>query len=417
MKKLPLKLFFLFSMACSLSAQDSLLIEYLQNNTYPLHFEEGKFSGPAYELLTNAGKEHPFFLIGEDHGLAENPKATAALFKAFQPYGYRYFATETGPYTARFLQEATGTGVYDQLQQLFDKYSWSIPFYVWKEECEILEAVTGGQPAEEALIWGLDQEFAASFRMHFDFLKEQASTAASRQLAAQYLEQAVAGTAKAFKSKNPGDSFMATARPADFEKLRTAFEGQIDNLNLIRELEESVQIYQLWFTRQGYTSNQLRAEMMKRHFWDYYSKAREKGAQPKVMFKFGANHLCKGANFLNVYDIGNFISELATMEGTRSFHLFTLGLKGTQFAYNPLAGSEADKQKAYDGAAPTARRDYTALVAAAPRDSWSVVDLRPLRAKIFDHTLEGIHPSLEKLIWSYDAVLIMNEVNASTPFE
>ena len=87
------------------------------------------------------------------------------------------------------------------------------------------------------------------------------------------------------------------------------------------------------------------------------------------MFKFGANHLCKGTNFLNVYDIGNFITELADMEGTSSFHLFTLGLEGTQCAYTPFSKSEADKQKAYEGGAPNSKRDYSALVAAAPEDS------------------------------------------------
>ena len=416
MKKLQ-NLFFLFTIVCGLNAQDSLLVDYLQKNAYPLQFEEGQFSGPGYELLTKAAKEHPFFLIGEDHGLAENPRVTAALFKAFRAYEYQYFATETGPYTARFLQRATATNIYSQMQQLLDEYPWSIPFYTWKEECKILEAVIGKQTAEEDLIWGLDQEFAASFRMHFDFLKKHATTEASRQLATQYLEQAVEGSAKAITSKNPMHSFMATAKPKDFEKLKAAFEGQTDNLNLIRELEESIQIYQLWFTRQGYESNRLRAEMMKRHFLDYYSKAQEKNAQPKVMFKFGANHMYKGANFLNIYDIGNFITEFAAMEGTSSFHLYTLGLTGTQCAYNPFSGSEADKQKAYDGMSPTGRRDFSALVAAVPKDSWSIVDLRPLRAKIFDHTLDKIHPSLEKLIWSYDAVLIMSEVTASTPFE
>jgi hypothetical protein len=403
-------------MAGNLTAQDSLLLQHLKKNTYPLQFEKGKFSGPGYELLTDAGQTHSFFLIGEEHGLAENPKATAALFKSFKDYGYRYFATETGPYTARFLQQAAATDVYAELQQLFEQYPWSIPFYVWKEECAILEAVVNGASTEEALIWGLDQEFAASFRMHFDYLEKQGGTDAARQLAAQYLKQAVEGSEKAFASKQPGQSFMAMAQPSDFEKLRTAFTGQSDLISLLHELEESIEIYQLWFTRQAYLSNQLRAKMMKRHFQDYYAKAREKDKQPKVMFKFGANHLCKGASFLNIYDLGNFITELAEMEGVSSFHLFTLGIEGTQCAYTPFSESAEDKQKAYEGASPTAQKDYAALVKVAAVDSWSVIDLRPLRTAIFDHTLKGIHPSLEKLIWSYDAVLVMPEVTASTPF-
>ena len=72
------------------------------------------------------------------------------------------------------------------------------------------------------------------------------------------------------------------------------------------------------------------------------------------MFKFGSNHIYKGLNGLNVFDIGNFVSEFASQQGKESFHLYTLGRKGTQNAYTPFSKSDADKQKSYD---PLKHRD------------------------------------------------------------
>ena len=416
MKRLLLTIILSLATILNITAQDSLLIETLSKNTHPLQFEKGQFSGVGYEMLVEAGQENVFFLIGENHGFIENPKITTSLFKAFQPLGYKYFATETGPFTARFLQEKTSGDLYSNMQVFFNQYPWSIPFYSWKEECEILEAVVSQSTSTEALIWGLDQEFAASFRMHFDYLYKNASTDASRQLAMKYLEKAVDGLEDARTTRNPAKFFMASARPDDFAQLKSAFKGQEDHLKRIQELEESVHIYQLWFVGQGYASNQLRAKMMKKHFMEYYDKAKEKNTQPKVMFKFGANHMYKGASRLNIYDIGNLVHELAEMEGSTSFHLYTLGLTGTQCAYTPFSQSEADKEKPYDITSPDSDNEYAVLLRAISKDSWSLVDLRPLRKALFNHELKDVHSDFEKLIWSYDAILIMPQVTASTPF-
>jgi len=399
-------------------AQDSLLIAAFKKNSYPLQMKNGQLSGKGFDFLDEVGKTTPFFLIGEDHGMAEVPLFTAALFKAFKKYDYQYFATETGSYTAEFLQK-TGAKkeMYAELETFFKKYIWSIPFYSFREECTILEAVLEGKEQEERVIWGLDQEFAASFRMHFNYLKNHAQNEDSKQVANTYYEKTMDAFKEMQTSKNPSKAFMATATPKDFETLKTAFKAEPKNLKLIEELEESIYIYQLFFKREGYESNRLRAEMMKRHFWEYYSKAKQKDNQPKVMFKFGANHIYRGLNALNVSDIGSFVSELASQEGTSSFHLLVVGKKGTQNAYTPFSQSDADKKKAFDAAEYKNKIDMTTLLKATPNDTWSVVDLRPLRKALFNKSIRNAQSGLEKVIWSYDAILIIPEVSASTFFE
>ena len=277
MKKMKITYILCFLIPHLAFSQDSLLIQAFKENAHTLQFEEGKLSGAGFEFLEDIAQTSPFFLIGEEHGIAEIPLFTAALFKAFKEYGYRYFATETGPLTAAFLQDMVARKNWITDYKAFLKtYPWSIPFYSWREECEVLDAVLASTASDDVLLWGLDQEFAASFRMNFKALEESAQTEASKKVATRFFEKANAGYHAFSTERNPNKSFMASARPSDFEELKTAFAGQPENLERIRELEESIHIYQLWFQREGYQSNKTRAEMMKRHFHQYYTTVRQK---------------------------------------------------------------------------------------------------------------------------------------------
>jgi hypothetical protein len=59
----------------------------------------------------------------------------------------------------------------------FNNYRWSSPFYGYQEECGILAAVMKYRENDQnPFVWGLDQEFADSFRMLFDQLENDATT-------------------------------------------------------------------------------------------------------------------------------------------------------------------------------------------------------------------------------------------------
>lgn len=400
--------------ATLLSAQDSLLTELLKPLKYNLQMQEGLLTGPGADFLMKEGQSAQFFLIGEDHGIAELPLFTTALFRSFQKLDYRYFATETGPYTASFLQKTlSGSDGKAQFGAFLKELPFSIPFYNLKEEAEMLSAVLSNRNTDEPLIWGLDQEFAGSPRIHLKQLLKEAPNEAARELVNDYYQRAVTGFEEAIKTKNPGASFMAFAKPEDFAKLKAAFKEQPQALERIAALEESINIYQLWFVNQGYESNRRRAEMMKRYFWDYYEAAKKNTAKPKVIFKFGANHMYRGANGLNVFDIGNFVSELASQERTGSFHVYVLAQSGTQNRFTPFS-SDQDKNKAVAPPEYFHPIDFDALLSGSSQNEWSILDLRPLRHELFSKRLKGLPAELEKLIWSYDALLVMPEVHAST---
>ena len=98
---------------------------------------------------------------------------------------------------------------------------------------------------------------------------------------------------------------------------------------------------------------------------------------------------------------------------TESFHLYTIGRKGTQNSYTPFSQDESDKTKVYDPNQYLEKLDFTDLFAATPPDQWVIVDVRPIRNALFNHSIKKIHPKLKKIIWSYDAILVIPEVTAS----
>ncbi|MCB0633229.1 MAG: hypothetical protein R2824_32595 [Saprospiraceae bacterium] len=398
---------------CLLPAQDSLLIQALEKNRYGLTLENESLSGAGADLLQAEAADNQFLLIGESHGLAEIPKFTAALFRQITAQGYRYFATETGPFTAELLEGWAQTPQFmDQLKEHLRQYPWSIPFYYWQEEAVMLHQIVSRQKQQGPVVWGLDQEFAGSPRMLLPKLLDYAMDEKGATVIRSYADQAQKGFATTIENGNPAGMFFYSTSADDFARIRSAINDDPRGQRLLSELEESWEIYSKYFQRQGYASNRQRAEMMKRHFWEYYRVAKQNGDQPKVLIKLGSNHTYRGANGLNVFDIGNFVNELASIERTGSFHLYVIGKQGTQNAYNPFT-DESAKQQPYDARNYLDRIDIGPLLEASLEGAWTLFDLRPLRPLLFNKTLKELDPALEKLIWSYDAFLVIPEVHAS----
>ncbi|MEL7221906.1 MAG: hypothetical protein AAGJ93_11345, partial [Bacteroidota bacterium] len=221
-------------------AQDSLIIENLRGHIYELSLEQQKITGPGAGFLEDIAQKSPFFLIGEDHGLAEMPLFTAAVLKAFRPFGYKYLATETGPYTAAYLEQLAGQdGWMETYASFLKEYPWSIPFYGWEEECRMLDALLVDNENEGPLLWGLDQEFAAGYRLNFLQLVDQAEAPESKALAKRYYDRAISAYEASFGKGNPQAALMMQLQASDFDSLKQVFAQESDNLNRINELERT----------------------------------------------------------------------------------------------------------------------------------------------------------------------------------
>ena len=100
------------------AAQPSLaerITQRASENCHRLAFDGTRFSGPAYDLLVQEGRAAQYFCIGEEHGIAENPKLAAQLFTELQ---YDKACVEISPPMAAELDRAARGGMHG-LRQLF----------------------------------------------------------------------------------------------------------------------------------------------------------------------------------------------------------------------------------------------------------------------------------------------------------
>ncbi len=401
-------------MATTSFSQDSLLINHLKENAHDLTIDGYTWSGDGADLILNAADENHFFLIGEYHGIADVPQFTAELLRKIKPKGYNHFITETGPYTAGILENYHDNFT-QNISDHLAKYPLSFPFYTWQEEAEVLKVLMDENRNFSASIWGLDQEFAASYRMFFQWLYDTATTEESKAVAKEYSDLAQSAFTQSFEQKNPAASIMGRLSPIDFDKLEKAFQGQEAGIDLIAELRETTTIYQLWFQGGGYESNERRASLMKKHFDAYYSQVSD-DPDAKVLGKMGANHFYKGRSPLNILDIGNHIHEVALQDGKSSFHLFILPVRGTSNSWNPFTQLESDKKKPFDTLKDGGKVNLTAIIQASSDDHYSVIDMQPIRKLLFDRKLKIEDKKQKKMIWSYDAILVMPEVTAASNY-
>lgn len=396
---------------------NAALLAQLKAHSQPLVYREGQLTGAGADWLLREANRAQFCLIGEEHGFAENSLGAAALLARLE--GYRYFAAEVGKLTAtRLVNAARQRPVHDVLADFNRRYPFSLPFFNWREEGTLLATALAKPRGQMPQVWGLDQEFFFSPVYHFERLRELAPNEPARAVVREYAERTQHELARATASHNPSAAFIRTATPADFDRLDAAFGRQnAEARDILRALRESAEIYQKNARGEIYANNLQRSQLLKRNFMAYYRAALRTDRQPRVFFKFGAAHVMRGRNYVNVYDLGNLVSELAASQGTTSFHLLVLAAGGAHNKYLPFVGNEADKRRPLIPARVYGYGDLQAFVSLAATPGWQVVDLRPLRARISTRDLPTLPRGVLDILTGFDAVLLVDEAHPATLYE
>lgn len=384
-------------------AQDSLTA-LLRANAHPMQAEaDGRLTGAGGELLIAAGRDAQFFLIGEEHGVAEIPLVAAGLFRALAPHGYRHLAIETGDAMAtelnrRVLADTTGAA----LAAFHRDYFPGAPFYRWREDAALLRTAVQAAGGAAGVLWGLDYDIVGD-RYALRRLRDLAPNAAARAAAEGAIVRADSALAQALATQNPGLLMMFGGADDWYAPLRQAYAPQPGSEadRIIRLLQETREINAYWGRGQGYLSNHHRALLNKRQFHRYLDEAAQRTGQiPRVMLKFGSSHMVRGRSFTNVFDLGTLASEIAEVRGSRSFGVLMLGGAGTMHAMiDPRAFTTVEAPVDSEG---WVKPFYDA---ADPR-RWTVFDLRPLRARI--PRLGPLPDELLKVLYGFDAVVVLS---------
>jgi erythromycin esterase-like protein len=404
-------------------AQDSTFIRALKASASEFNVVGGKIAGPAAASLMKEARENQFLLVGEDHGIREVPGFVGALFDLVRAAGYSHLAVEVGPVTARRLESMMRSpAAQSDLDSLLGANTpYTIPFFFWKEEAQMLERAVKSLPGKNAVVWGLDQEFMMSPTYLLQQLSQLATSGSARSVVDRFAASSAQADKTMMSTGNPSGLWMLATTDADIAQLREAFGHNAPAAadEIIDELAESRDIYRKFGAGAGYESNQQRDDMMKRHFVDWYRSAQAKGeAHPKVVVKLGANHIFRGPSTTDTYEIGSFVPEFAQSQGGRAFNILLVVKRGTYNAYRPFGSKEADKTKNYDLMTSDEYKvfDMPSVAAATSDTSWTLIDLRPARKMIANGSLKRISPTARRLLLSFDAVVAAPEGHASTYF-
>jgi hypothetical protein len=372
-----------------------------------LDYRGGRFSGPAWEWLLARGRESQFFLLGEEHGIAENAKLAAQLFAALVPSGYSKVAVEISAPMAEELDRAVTAGGAAGLKRLFEDPGSVVAFFGMREEAEWLAAARAALPGRQPFLWGNDYEVGADRRL-IALLKPVRKPVAARQALDRLEAASHASWARYAQTHDFQHIYSFAGDPALVRAVRAAWpKPDPRSAWILDTLEETFAINRLWVERRAWESNERRGAFMRANFLRHWRLEKAAGRSPRVFLKYGASHMVRGRNTTETFDLGSLVPEVAAIEGGKAFQLLVLPGKGssvavldpTTFGYKPVE-YDGDYSK---GLEPIAEQAWP--------DAFTLFDTHKLRPLLgFSRT--PAHPQLMNMVHGYDAVLILS---GSTP--
>ncbi len=374
-------------------------------NRLRLGYQDGRFAGPAWDRLVAEGRAAHFFLLGEEHGIAEAPKLAGQLFEILSKEGYARFVIETSPPRAALLDAAARGGL-PALRAHLKARGAGAAFFTMEEEAAMLARVRAAVPGDTPVLWGVDYEVFAD-RLLIRRLEELAKPKPAEAALSRLRAASTAAWTQYAEQKNPGLIFSFSGDPQGVAAVRSAWPDAPPEADaILHTLQATLEINALWVKGEGHASNGLRAAYLRENLRAHWKAERAAGRFPRVFAKMGASHLVGGRSTTEAYDLGALIPEIAFMEGVAALRVAILpGLESEVAVFDPVAWTyQAGPAK--DGYA----KGLAPLEAAAFDDAFTLVDLRPLRALV--GTRPDADPALARMVHGYDLLLLMQ---GSTP--
>jgi hypothetical protein len=383
------------------------LLDALRKNRLPLTMTDAP-AGRGWDWLVKNARDARFTLIGEEHGVAETARLSAALFAALRESGYGRMAIELSPIIAQDIEAAARqNGIQGILDFFASPESWN-PMYL-REEAQFLADVVRAAPKNQRVLWGFDREIFSD-RYLISRLEPRVPGGA-RDTFARLKEASTSSAAR--REKNPGAEppFLFAQQPAIVSALRAAWPNpDPESDTILRTLEESLAIN---VEPTAWDSAERRARWMRGAFAERLREERGRGSTPKVVLKAGYNHMIRGPNYVNIFDVGSMPDEVAGLDGARAFHILVLPGPGSRQAvlgpgrsFGSVSTDEFDEFKAGD-------KRLTRVLSNADATGHEVIDLRAVRPLAM-RGLEGWNSDVVRTIHGYDAAVIWKEAHASS---
>lgn len=352
-------------------SQDSLSLDIVKKYTYVLTINGNSLGGQGWDSLRKDIAASQFVLLGENHSSPKLSELTALLLPAMKPLGYRHFIIETGPMASQ------------QLKRLYNKseaaYSANLHRFLSDYKLEM-----GSPPAEFLAmkkdvamykaafengysVQGIDKEYYSGYRYLFAELYKYCNSTQLKTLHRQATARAVS-----IDSQYLTDKKFTRIAHLQQDSLIQFFLAIVATKNkaaafIADQMRKSWQVYRLYESKNYYTSEAIRIQLLKKNFGDYYYRQSNTLKPFKAFIKYGNVHTVRGESYLGHADIGNLVSELAALNGNRSLHIQNM----RRFRYNATGEIMDFLDKGYEV--------YPHIIMMTDKDNWVLIDLQPLK--------------------------------------
>lgn len=383
-----------------------------RENRLRLNYDGKAFSGPALDQLLASARNAQFLLIGEEHGIAENPKLAAQLFTTLIADGYEKLAIEVSPPMAAMLDAAARDDGIEGLRELFASPGGVPAFFGMREEAELIATARGALPDAAEVLWGVDYEVASDRPLLRQLQNMQRPPGTNQPLDA-LVAASDSAWAKYYETGSPQYIFSFSGDPALVTALRNAWPAPNDTARQILDtLQSTLEINRSWMQGRRWDSNAQRAALFRSNFLRHWQTAQEKGSAPKVMVKLGSNHVVRGSNNTGTFDLGTLLPEIAAIEGVRSASVLVLpGKESLTAVLNPSSWTYEAKP---------AKDNYSAgldaLTNAAYADAFTLIDLTALRSIVGSKT-DHYGIEVARIVHGFDMLLVMSGSTASSELD
>jgi hypothetical protein len=363
--------------------------------------QNNHFYGDGWDAIQSELQKVQFVMIGEQHGTAEVPVFTGLVSDIFKP---KALIVEIDPYTTTDLKKIalnpTGYSAY------FKKYPYDLAFFSYQTELDLARKMI----QDKVDIWGLNEVSFLSIGHFFRKLAAEAKSPVNKKLATQKAEQYEHTDMPIFKDVNRYNDFSAyKIKVTTVDSLITAFKGENAlSRKMLRDLKASIPII-------ANIDYRGRLNLMKKNLLNYLdgSFSKDTISLPKLIFKFGANHLVSTNDRTGQYEVGNFADQLAGTAGKKTLHIFIFGKSGTVNEMAPVDNAKAIQP--YSAEEEGTFKSFKPFYKNIKADEWGCIDLRPIKKAILEGKLPTISEQLHDFILGNDMIVIFGTVHGN-PF-
>ncbi len=357
------------------------------------------------DFINQISPNNQFILIGEQHGIKEVGFFTNSIFDLVHKDGFNLLCIETDALAAKKIEEmARSKEPTKSARAISKEFPLAIPFYNNASDYDLFTNVV----SKGGSLWGIDQTFMAQFRLNLNHLTTKTTNTSLKKITYNLKERAEQAFAQSLENKSFQDMFIYKYTQELHDSL-VATNPNAEETEILAQLKKTREIYGYFSSKQYYLNNEVRGQLMKSNFNRYYKEALKANPVPKVIFKLGATHATRGLSMTKIYDVSNYLSELAVFNDMRSLHFMVAGLSGEVLQGNPFAENPI---KEFDNTNQLPK-ELQELVANFNK-KYVVVHLEPLREKSYGKLFSE---NLKTYIFNFDVLVLVNNAEALIPFD